>query len=142
MIKKIGTILLLLIVLMVSPLQSVFGGPKEVSAMEFTINSAYTSGTVTSLSINSSGTATALCDIVGIRTVTTKVSIYAYLQQYVNGSWVSINAGYGQYPTYTGTLSFNTSVSKGYQYRVLVNYYAFSGEAYEITTDVSNVVYY
>lgn len=133
---------LFLVVILITPITVFVGQSNEAKAARMGINTTYVSSTSTSISIPSSGIATGTCDIISNRYTTTNVSIYAYLQQKVNGSWVSIDAAYGQYDSYTATLFFSSSVVSGYEYRIKSSFYAFSGSDYENVQSYSGSQYY
>ncbi|MDF2944863.1 MAG: hypothetical protein K0S01_3721 [Herbinix sp.] len=138
--RKLSAIVLA--ILLIFPVATYLDGNVTAEAAGVSINSIYTTSVSTYLSISSSGASTAICEIKGDRNLVTKVSIYAYLQQYVNGSWITTASDSGQLQSYSGTLIFNSNVIRGYQYRVMVNYYAFAGSNSEYTQDFSNIVTY
>ena len=103
---------------------------------------SYTSSTRIGLTISAAGSATCEGVITGYQGITTKVSIYLYLQQYKNGNWTTINSWYNSFNSYRGSLAATAIVAKGYQYRVMASYYAYSGTNYENIVDYSdNVIY-
>ena len=55
---------------------------------------AYINRTTTSLSITSTGEATATAQLVGIPGVTTEIWIFMGLERYSGGSWVTVNSWY------------------------------------------------
>ena len=97
--------------------------------------------TTTTLSISSSGTATAIGNASGYQGTTTQIKINLELQQYKNGSWNSLpNANWSQtFPSHRGNLSQTYSVAKGYKYRVKATYY---GNGNLEVVDYSSEVYY
>ena len=96
----------------------------------------------TTLSISTTGTTTVSGSITGYPSITTRVSIYLYLQQYKDGAWTIIDSWYGTFDSYRGILEGTLSVSPGYSYRVMTSYYAYSGSNYENIIDYSQIVSY
>lgn len=96
----------------------------------------------TQLSISSSGTATATAKLTGYSGTTTKIETYMYLQQYINGNWQTIQSCSQTDKSYMSTLQGSYSVSKGYKYRVMAEYYSYSGNPYEKIVDYSAEVSY
>ena len=89
----------------------------------------------------SSGTATVRATISGVSKVT-KVTVYAYLQQYTGGTWKNV-ASWSQSANSTSTTLVKTaSVSSGYTYRVQASCYAYVGSSSENATAYSGSVYY
>ncbi len=94
------------------------------------------------LYISSSGTATVDATIVGYQGTTTKVDITANLQQYKNGSWVTLKTFTSTSATYRADLSETYNVSTGYSYRIQATVKAYSGSASETQTMTSSVAKY
>ena len=55
------------------------------------------------------------------------VAINAYLQRYINNSWTTIRYYPNSFSGSSGSWGVNRSVSSGYDYRLLVYYYAYEG---------------
>lgn len=110
---------------------------------EIAPRNAYTNKTVTSLSI-SSGTATCLTDIQGYRNITTKVQIFMYLQQYDTNKnkWVTIDSWSISKDSYRAAMTEESSVDRGYTYRIMASYYAYSGSDFENIVQYSPEYYY
>lgn len=70
----------------------------SVSASAATNNSQitpqylYTNQIITNISIDSNGTANILAKATGFAGKTTQIKIFAYLQQYKNGTWTNIKS--------------------------------------------------
>lgn len=85
----------------------------------------------------SDGTANILCKASGASGIATRVTITAKLQQYVNGTWVTVNTFTLDENSYAGTLSESCHVSKGYTYRVSATVCVragLSGETQQVTS--------
>lgn len=73
----------------------------------------------------------------GASGIATRVTITAKLQQYVNGTWVTVNTFTLDENSYAGTLSESCHVSKGYTYRVSATVCVragLSGETQQVTS--------
>lgn len=110
-------------------------GKVSVNSDVITPQFVYTYDTITNLAITSN-TARVSCSLEGYST-TTKVVIYAYLQQYKNGSWVTISNWSETFNDSCGDLYETYTVSSGYSYRVQASYYAYKGTANENIVDYS-----
>lgn len=89
----------------------------------------------------SSGTATVRATISGVSKVT-KVTVYAYLQQYTGGTWKTV-ANWSQSANASSTTLVKSAiVSSGYTYRVQATCYATASSTTESTTVQSSSVYY
>ena len=97
---------------------------------------------VTSISISTSGLAVATGSLSGYAGETDEVWIYLYLEQYVNGSWVTYDSWSGFFQSYKGVLSGSCYVPHGYSYRVRGSYYAWSGNDYEQINGYTSARYY
>ncbi len=63
------------------------------------------------------------------------VRILAYLQRYSNGTWTTIRSWSNDYASSSGVWVVNRYVSSGYDYRLIVYYYAYeNGSMVEATT--------
>lgn len=102
----------------------------------------YTNSTTTDIYISSSGEASATGSLTGYQDITTKVTINLYLQQYANGSWKTVDSWSETFNKYRGSLQGESTVSKGYKYRVKASYYAYSGSKYENIVSYSEEVKY
>lgn len=144
--KRLKTVISLLLVVFVCifiPLNNLaFANALELSA-EFppTTDWMYVNRTSTSLSISSSGEATATAHLTGYPGTTTEVWIFMYLERYSGGAWTTVNSWYQSYYTYTGTLQQSAFAASGYWYRVKASYYAYCGDDYENIIQYSNSVY-
>lgn len=92
--------------------------------------------------ISSSGKAEIVATMDAKNTKSDSLKIVANLQQFKNGSWTTIKSWTST--TESTSLIFQKSwyVPKGYSYRVLTNYYAYSGTDIESTSIASKVVVY
>ena len=99
------------------------------------------SSTTTGISI-SGGNGTAICSVAGYQTFVTKCSIKANLQQYKNGSWVTIATWSQSFNSYRGSLTGTKAITKGYDYRVQAIYTATSASMTETFTAYSGVKHY
>ena len=99
------------------------------------------SGTTTGISI-SGGNGSAVCTVAGYQTFVTKCSIKANLQQYKNGSWVTIATWQQSFNSYRGSLTGTKALTKGYDYRVQTIYTATSATMTETFTAYSGVKHY
>lgn len=102
----------------------------------------YYSTVSASLSISSSGIATAKGAIKGIPGTTTKTTVHLYLQQYKNGEWVDVDDWLETGEAVSRTLTKTKTVTKGYTYRAKASCYAYSGSKYEHVTKYSIEVKY
>jgi len=99
------------------------------------------SGTTTGISI-SGGNGSAVCTVAGYQTFVTKCSITANLQQYKNGTWVTIDTWPQSFNSYRGSLTGTKALTKGYDYRVQAIYTATSASMTETFTTYSGVKNY
>ena len=99
------------------------------------------SGTTTGISI-SGGNGSAVCTVAGYQTFVTKCSITANLQQYKNGTWVTIATWQQSFNSYRGSLTGTKALTKGYDYRVQAIYTATSASMTETFTTYSGVKNY
>lgn len=73
---------------------------------------------------------------------TTKISINLYLQQYRNGSWVTIDNWTSSGNTESRSLSKSKTVTKGYKYRAKAVCTAYVGSDKETVTKYSKSISY
>lgn len=104
----------------------------------------YIGGTETLISISGSN---AICvgSLTGYQGVTTKVEITLTLQSKLSSSstWTNFYCHPKQtFNDFRGTVSVSTGIVKGYQYRTMVVYTAYSGTKYETLTQYSGVATY
>ena len=99
------------------------------------------SSTSTGMSISGSN-GSAACSIVGYQAFVTKCSIKANLQQYKNGSWVTIATWEKSFNTFYGSLTGTKALTKGYDYRIQAIYTATSATMTETFTAYSGVKHY
>lgn len=102
----------------------------------------YVNRVSTSMTIPLSGLAVATGSIFGYQGLTDEVWIYLYLEQYVNGTWVTYDSWSGFFQSYKGVLSGSCYVPHGYSYRVRGSYYAWSGNNYEQINGYTSARYY
>lgn len=97
---------------------------------EITVMNLYTQNVNTYLSASGS-TITYKCNVTG-KTTATKISIYLYLQQYVNGSWSNVDSVSKTINgTYGSTSDTFSSTVSGRRYRTEAHVYVYSGSKYE-----------
>ena len=102
----------------------------------------YVHHTSTLISISPSGLVTATGSISAYENLTDEVWIYLYLEQYVNGTWVTYDSWSGFFQSYKGILAGYKYVPHGYNYRVRASYYAWSGNNYEQINGYTGARYY
>lgn len=102
----------------------------------------YINNVSTSMSIPPSGLAVATGSISGYQGETDEVWIYLFLEQNVNGTWVTYASWSGFYQSYRGLLSGSKYVQHGYAYRVRGSYYAWSGSNYEHINGYTSAIFY
>jgi hypothetical protein len=102
----------------------------------------YINQIATAMYIDTYGDTTAYGSILGYPGVTDEVWIFLYLEQYVNGSWVTYASWSQVFYSYRGTLERYRVVPHGYYYRVRGSYYAWSGSNYEHMYGYSSSQYY
>ena len=94
----------------------------------------YINDATVGLKITSGGEAQVTSSIVGYSSLVDKVKIEATLQQYKNGSWTDLKTWTKSYSSYKGNLGETYQVSKGYSYRVVTKFTAYSGSKSETQT--------
>lgn len=94
----------------------------------------YINDATVGLKITSGGEAQVTSSIVGYSSLVDKVKIEATLQQYKNGSWTDLKTWTKFYSSYKGNLGETYQVSKGYSYRVVTKFTAYSGSKSETQT--------
>ena len=99
------------------------------------------STTTTGIS-TSGGNGSVICSVAGRQGVVTKCSIKANLQQYKNGSWVTIASWEKSFNDYYGSLTGTKAITKGYDYRTQAIYTATSASMTETFTTYSGVKRY
>lgn len=120
----------------------------SVSASAATNNSQitpqylYTNQIITNISIDSNGTANILAKATGFPGKTTQIKIFAYLQQYKNGTWTNIKSWSQTTSSANNTLQKSNTVTKGYSYRVKGSYYVYEESEYENIVKYSSVISY
>ena len=95
-----------------------------------------------SLSISSTGLATAVGKIYGISGTTTNTTVHLYLQKYTDGAWETVDDWISKGETVNRVLTKTKQVTKGYKYRVKASCYAYKDSAYEHVTKYSSSVTY
>lgn len=100
---------------------------------------AYINSSSTNLSI-SGGTATSIARIRGVSNLTTKVEIFAQLQQYRNNSWDTIESWSGAANSNTIALEKQAVVAKGFKYRLKSTYSVYAGANKEQIVEYSKEV--
>ena len=121
-------------VLLISSPTSVMAADNNESAVSPC--NLYTNQVITKFTISSAGTANLLTRVSGYESLTTRVSVYVYLQKYQNGTWKTINSCSQATSASSLTLTKSVAVEKGYRYRMKVSSYVYSG------SDSENIVKY
>ncbi len=114
---------------------------EELKEPSISIQMAYINTTSNDFAI-SAGQAYISCSIKGYSDITDNVTIYANLQQYKNGSWVTIESWSETFNDYIGSINKTYSVDKGYTYRVRATFTAYSKGKSESVSSTSNTVKY
>ena len=104
------------------------------SSGDFGAKYTYIRSTSVNLTINSIGKATCSATLSAYSCVD-RVRISAYLQHY-KGGWVTDKQWIVEEDGTYAVLSKERYVARGFQYRLLVYYYAFSGDNSESTSDI------
>ena len=91
------------------------------------------------ISLNN-GSATVGGRMEGIHGVTTKITVYLYLQQYRNGRWVDYDDWLESNEGISCTVSKTVTVPTGYKYRAKASCYAYAGSNYEHIVKYSKAV--
>lgn len=102
----------------------------------------YINDATVGLKITSDGEAQVRSSIVGYSSSVDKVKIEATLQQYKNGRWVALKTWSKSYGSHKGNLGETYQVSKGYSYRVVTKFTAYSGSKTETQTVTGSEVKY
>ncbi|MDU6855721.1 MAG: hypothetical protein E6370_15010 [Clostridiales bacterium] len=102
----------------------------------------YINDATVGLKITSDGEAQVRSSIVGYSSSVDKIKIEATLQQYKNGKWTDIKTWSKSYSSYKGNLGETYQVSKGYSYRVVSKFTAYSGSKMETQTVTGSEVKY
>jgi len=154
--KRFGFMVLVCLILMMSVGSPIAASGEASAADDGTVSAAsidlaggaispmflYINRVTTSLSISSSGYASATGSLIGYPGITTKVWIFLYLQKYSNGSWVTVEDWSGTFISYHGALSGSAYVPSGYNYRVKGSYYAWTDDDYEQIYGYSNNLFH
>ncbi|WP_077534339.1 hypothetical protein [Massiliimalia massiliensis] len=88
------------------------------------------------------GQATAGSTLDGKKSLTTKITIYTYLQQYKNGTWISIGGSSKTTNSYYAYNTYSKTITKGYKYRTKSVFYVYSGSNLETHTNYSKEATY
>lgn len=102
----------------------------------------YINSATVGLKITSSGEAQVRSYITGHSSLVTKVKMEVSLQQYKNSKWTTIDSWSQTDYDYLGTLGETSQVTKGYKYRVVTKFTAYSGSSSETQTVTSSEVSY
>ncbi len=115
-----------------------------VPGYEKTSRWSYTDSVYAGLSLNTSGYATVSCSVSGYQGTTTKIIVYTYLQELVDGEWVNVNSvshttnnWHAENEDY-----LSPAVPWGHDYRTRNSIYVYSGNSYENIVFYSNVHHY
>lgn len=102
----------------------------------------YINDATVGLKITSDGEAQVRSSIVGYSSSVDKVKIEATLQQHKNGKWTDLKTWSKSYSSHKGNLGETYQVSKGYSYRVVTKFTAYSGSKMETQTVTGSEVKY
>ena len=142
MLKKSMVILFAVVFLVSFNSTALAKTPTEVEQKinnEVGLRYTYISYTNVSLSINAIGKATCSATLSAYNTVD-RVRISAYLQYYDGGWYTDQHWTVEDDDSYV-VMSKERYVTSGYQYRLLVYYYAYSGSTSESTSDIDYYTY-
>jgi hypothetical protein len=146
--KRLGVMIAVFMVLLLAWGNPILAADQELPAglAESKINPspdmAYINRIITNIYIDTYGDTTAFGSLLGYQGITDEVWIYLYLEQYVNGAWVTYDSWSGYFYTYYGYVEGQRVVPHGYYYRVRGSYYAWSGSNYEHMNGYSSSQYY
>ena len=136
--RKLLTVCMMVVLVVVTAVPAYAALPE--SGIE--LMAEYHSAANATLSISSSGVATAKGSIIGILGTTTKTTVHLYLQRYENGAWVDVDDWTLSQNTVSTTLTETKSVDRGYKYRAKASCYAYSGSDYERVIKYSSEISY
>lgn len=136
--RKLLAVCMMTVLLVASAVPAYAALPED----EIGLMAEYHSSADASLSISSSGVATAKGFIIGILGTTTKTTVHLYLQRYEDGEWVDVDDWTLSQNTVSTTLTETKSVDKGYKYRAKASCYAYSGSDYERVIKYSSEISY
>ena len=136
--RKLITVCMMAVLLVAAAVPAYAALPED----EIGLMAEYHSAASATLSISSSGVATAKGSIVGILGTTTKTTVHLYLQRYEDGEWVDVDDWILSQNTVSSTLTETESVDKGYKYRAKASCYAYSGSDYERVIKYSSEMTY
>ena len=136
--RKLITVCMMAVLLVAAAVPAYAALPED----EIGLMAEYHSAASATLSISSSGVATAKGSIVGILGTTTKTTVHLYLQRYEDGEWVDVDDWILSQNTVSSTLTETKSVDKGYKYRAKASCYAYSGSDYERVIRYSSEIMY
>ena len=136
--RKLITVCMMAVLLVAAAVPAYAALPED----EIGLMAEYHSAASATLSISSSGVATAKGSIVGILGTTTKTTVHLYLQRYEDGEWVDVDDWILSQNTVSSTLTETKSVDKGYKYRAKASCYAYSGSDYERVIKYSSEMTY
>lgn len=102
----------------------------------------YTSSASQALSVYQKE-ATAFSNVTGYKDKATKIVIYMYVQQLVDGEWHTLDSHRYEFASWHGDKEITYSpCPHGYTYRLKGSYYVYSGTQYEhISANSANFVY-
>ena len=106
---------------------------------DITVCNLYTDLITAKVAINSSGNVYYSCQVRG-KSSCTKISAYAYLQVYSNGSWSNVDCVTKTVNSSTLFVSDTYKGTSGSKYRCEVHVYSYSGSKYEYLESTSSTV--
>ena len=136
--RKLLAVWMMAVLLVVSAVPAYAALPED----EIGLMAEYHSSADASLSISSSGVATAKGFIIGILGTTTKTTVHLYLQRYEDGEWVDVDDWLVSNDSVTTSVAKSKQVEKGYKYRAKASCYAYCGSDYERVIRYSSEITY
>ena len=106
---------------------------------EITVYDLYTNYVKSNVAISSSGSVYYSCQVNG-KSNCTKISAYAYLQEYRNGSWTNVDCVTKEVSGKSLFVSDTYTGISGRNYRCEVHVYTYSGTKYEYIETTSSTV--
>lgn len=106
---------------------------------EITVYNLYTNVVTATVTNNSSGTISYSCRV-SAKSNATKISAYAYLQEYRNGVWTNVDCVTKEVNGQSLLVSDTYSGISGRSYRCEVHVYTYSGAKYEYIETTSSTI--
>lgn len=114
-----------------------------VPGYEKTSRWSYTSSVHAALTLDTDGSSTTYCEVMGYQSLTTKIIVYTYLQKLEGNTWTNVDSvshtAYSWHAEYADSM---TRVPWGHDYRTRNSIYVYSGDSYENIVFYSNIHHY